>query len=171
MTGIITFEDTSLEVTDAFGQPWLRGNQIGSALDLSFPGKAVPKIFRRHKGEFTADMTLVMGLETAGGLQKVRMFSPRGAALIALLANTPRAAAFRSWVLDTLERDGSPRALPAPASPVEPLLTAEARRVLRYRRLGLETREITRLIGRGSSTVKVITARLRAAGLLDATHA
>lgn len=169
MTNIVTFQGAALDIIDLNGQRWLRGYQIGTALNLAQPSQAVQKIHKRHKSEFTPDMTSVVELPTAGGRQMVRIFSPRGAALIAMLAKTERAAAFRAWVLDTLETQDLPATLPPPApTTLEPLLTAEARALLRYRRLGLTTAECARLLGRGATCVKQATARLRAAGLLPA---
>ena len=59
----------------------------------------------------SADMTQVMPLPTAGGVQQVRVFSLRGAHLLGMLANTDKAKAFRRWVLDVLDQDAPPPAL------------------------------------------------------------
>lgn len=168
MTNIVTFQGVALDIIDLSGQRWLRGPQIAGALGFA-SAKHISTLFKRHKPEFGYDMTSVVELPTAGGRQMVRIFSPRGAALIAMLAKTERAAAFRKWVLDTLEAQELPMALPAPAA-LEPLLTAEARALLRYRRLGLTTAECARLLGRGATSVKQASARLRAAGLLPAVR-
>lgn len=168
MTNIVTFQGAALDIIDLHGQRWLRGPQIAGALGFA-NAKHISTLFKRHKSEFTPDMTSVVELPTAGGRQMVRIFSPRGAALIAMLAKTERAAAFRAWVLDTLETQDLPATLPPPApTALEPLLTPEARALLRYRRLGLTTAECARLLGRGATCVKQATARLRAAGLLPA---
>jgi prophage antirepressor-like protein len=53
----------------------------------------------------------------AAGVSKppqVRVFSLRGAHLIAMLARTPVAKAFRRWVLDVLEKETQ---APAAANP------------------------------------------------------
>lgn len=101
-----------------------------------------------------------------GGVQLQRLFSVRGIARLCMLLKSEPAARFRDWAEQVLTTTQAPPT-PAPApQAVEALLTPEARRVLRYRRLGLETQEIVRLIGRAPSTVRKISARLRAAGLL-----
>lgn len=51
-------------------------------------------------------MTEVLNLTTSGNYQKeVRIFSLRGAHLIAMFARTPVAKAFRKWVLDILDNE------------------------------------------------------------------
>lgn len=110
LTGaVLAFENTEFDVVDIHGVPWLRGYQIGKALDLSDPSQAIAKIYARNADEFTDEMTQVVELPTAGGVQMVRIFSPRGCYLIGMLARTERAKAFRAWVLDVLEGRVVPR--------------------------------------------------------------
>ncbi|MFW3379839.1 hypothetical protein ACN9NO_11160, partial [Glaesserella parasuis] len=52
-----------------------------------------------------AEMTALIELQTAGGKQQVRVFSLRGAHLIAMFARTKVAKDFRKWVLDILDRE------------------------------------------------------------------
>lgn len=165
------FGDCEIAVTDINGTPWLRGYQIGTALGLADPAVAIRKIFKRHSTEFTNDMTAVVEMGTAGGRQLVRLFSPRGAAALAIFAKTERAASFRAWVLDVLESRtaASIPALPAPitASPsVEALLAPQAKAALRYARLGLTSGEIGRLLSLKSTATRSLLRRLRAAQLL-----
>lgn len=109
----LTFEHTSFDVLDQGGQPWLTGLQIASALGYRNPSADARNIYTRNAAEFTASMTRLVTLPTAGGPQQVRIFSLRGAHLLAMFARTGRAKAFRRWVLDVL--DGT---APAPAAPV-----------------------------------------------------
>lgn len=48
-------------------------------------------------------MTALIDLPTKGGIQQVRIFSLRGAHLLAMFARTKVAKEFRHWVLDVLE--------------------------------------------------------------------
>lgn len=64
----------------------------------------VKKIYRRHASEFGERMTSTVLVNTDGGPQQVRLFSLRGANLLGMLARTKKAAEFRSWILDVLER-------------------------------------------------------------------
>lgn len=102
-TAVLVFKDTEFDVVDIHNVPWLRGYQIGSALEYSDGGAAIAKIYDRNAEEFTDEMTRIIELRTAGGIQPVRIFSPRGCYLIGMLARTERAKEFRKCVLDVLE--------------------------------------------------------------------
>ncbi len=83
---------------------WLTASQIGYALQYA-DDKAVQRIYSRHADEFTDNMTGVVNLTTPSGTQATRVFSLRGAHLIAMFARTPVAKEFRRWVLDILDRE------------------------------------------------------------------
>ena len=111
MNGLsLSFKDTNFQITDINGQPWLRGYQIGNALEYSDGAVAIAKLYDRNADEFTDSMTQVIELPTAGGKQQVRVFSLRGCHLLGMLARTKVAKEFRRWVLDVLEKEvsGSP---------------------------------------------------------------
>ena len=103
MTSILTFENTEFDVVDIHNVAWLRGSQVASALGYSDPSRSISELHSRNADEFTEEMTQVLDLPTAGGVQPVRVFSPRGCYLLGMLARTERAKAFRQWVLDVLE--------------------------------------------------------------------
>ena len=102
MNAILTFENTEFDVVDIHNVPWLRLPQIGVALGYENPYK-LQQLHARNADEFTDEMTQVLELPTAGGVQPVRVFSPRGCYLLGMLARTEKAKAFRQWVLDVLE--------------------------------------------------------------------
>lgn len=104
----LQFQDTQFTITDINGKPWLRGYQIGNALQYSNGAVAISKLYDRNADEFTESMTQVVELQTAGGLQKVRVFSLRGCHLLGMLAKTAKAKEFRRWVLDILEQTTMP---------------------------------------------------------------
>jgi hypothetical protein len=108
-TAVLAFENIEFDVVDIHNVPWLRGYQIGNALGYSDAPVAIAKLFDRNADEFTAEMTQLVELDTAGGRQSVRIFSPRGCYLLGMLARTERAKAFRCWVLDVLEGRQPPR--------------------------------------------------------------
>ncbi|MBN5283393.1 BRO-N domain-containing protein [Serratia ureilytica] len=85
---------------------WLTASQIGYALRYA-DDKAVQRIYLRHADEFTDKMTGMVKLTTPGGTQETRVFSLRGAHLIAMFARTPVAKEFRRWVLDILDREAA----------------------------------------------------------------
>lgn len=116
MNGLsLSFKDTNFQITDINGQPWLRGYQIGNALEYSDGAVAIAKLYDRNADEFTDSMTQVIELPTAGGKQQVRVFSLRGCHLLGMLARTKVAKEFRRWVLDVLEDEVSGSLQPKPA--------------------------------------------------------
>lgn len=102
-SAVLVFENIEFDVVDIHNVPWLRGSQVASALDYKNPRTAINELFDRNADEFTDEMTQLVELDTAGGRQQVRIFSPRGCYLLGMLARTVRAKAFRAWVLDVLE--------------------------------------------------------------------
>ncbi|WP_273848714.1 Bro-N domain-containing protein [Serratia liquefaciens] len=69
--------------------------------------RAVQRIYQKHADEFTECMTGMVTLTTTGGQQQVRVFSLRGAHLIAMFARTAVAKEFRRWVLDILDKQSA----------------------------------------------------------------
>ena len=167
------FDGQDIEVLGIDGTPWIRGCQLCHPLGVS--ERTIKRLYKRHKSEFTEGMTAVVELPTEGGPQLTRLFSPRGAALIAMLANTERAARFRAWVLDVLEARPAPAADPAPGAPTA-VLTALQEEVLRarprwqairrYAGMGLGRNEIARLLSLDPATVRKERRRMEACGLI-----
>lgn len=100
----LTFHNTSFSYMEMAGQVWLTASEIGHALEYA-DDKAVQRIYSRHADEFTEKMTGVVKVTTPSGMQDSRVFSLRGAHLIAMFARTAKAKEFRRWVLDILDRD------------------------------------------------------------------
>ncbi|MBY6223586.1 helix-turn-helix domain-containing protein [Ferrimonas balearica] len=126
----LTFERTPLTVTAHQGQPHLSASELAKALGYQ-DSYAVSQIYHRNQDEFSPDMTLTINLMVKGfgggqSAKPVRLFSPRGCHLVAMLARTARAKAFRHWVLDVLEQLArpTPSAIP-PARPAVPPATIE----------------------------------------------
>lgn len=100
----LTFHNTTFSYMEMAGQIWLTASEVGHALEYA-DDKAVQRIFSRHADEFTEKMTGVVKMTTPRGKQDSRVFSLRGAHLIAMFARTPKAKEFRRWVLDILDRE------------------------------------------------------------------
>ena len=98
----LTYQHHAMEAIYMGGQMWLRVDQIAPPLGFGH-SRNVRLVYERNADEFTAEETRIVSLPTDGGPQDVRVFSLRGARLLALLAKTPEAKAFRRWVLDLLE--------------------------------------------------------------------
>lgn len=100
----LTFHNTSFAYMEMGGHIWLTAAEVGQALEYA-DDKAVQRIYSRHADEFTQQMTGVVKLTTPSGKQESRVFSLRGAHLVAMFARTPKAKEFRRWVLDILDRE------------------------------------------------------------------
>lgn len=84
---------------------WLTSSDLAKALEYS-NSRAVTMIYNKYADEFTSGMTQVLEVSTTGNYRKkVRVFSLRGAHLIAMFARTTVAKEFRRWVLDILDRE------------------------------------------------------------------
>ncbi|MCE9797792.1 hypothetical protein LZ663_20310 [Citrobacter portucalensis] len=84
---------------------WFTSSDLASALEYS-NSRAVTMIYNKYADEFSEGMTQVLEVSTSGNYRKkVRVFSLRGAHLIAMFARTDVAKEFRRWVLDILDRE------------------------------------------------------------------
>lgn len=122
-TSRLAFNNVQFHIIDRAGKPWVRGIQIGYALEYQNPAQAISKLYDSHADEFTDAMTAVIKLPSEGGEQETRIFSLRGCHLLAMFARTPVAKAFRKWVLDVLEAWEAANAKPSlPTAPLAPFL-------------------------------------------------
>ncbi|WP_338515727.1 Bro-N domain-containing protein [Erwinia aphidicola] len=88
---------------------WLTSADVAKALGYKST-KSISNLFAQYEGEFSPGMTMVIesvtnGINGSSRRMKVRVFSLRGAHLIAMFARTPVAKEFRRWVLDILDRE------------------------------------------------------------------
>ena len=104
-------ETTFTPVTGRDGASWVTAPDLARALGYE-RSDAVNRHYQRHAAEFSEAMTQLL---PRGGAQRqidvpltteTRIFSLRGAHLVAMFAKTARAAQFRRWVLDLLDRRG-----------------------------------------------------------------
>lgn len=118
----LAFHDTKFTPVKRNNQIWLTAVEIAQALGYK-KSDAVTQIYDRNSDEFRDDMTLTLkmsvnGINNSLRAKEVRIFSLRGAHLIAMFARTPVAKEFRRWVLDILDREiGEPVTTPAPTRP------------------------------------------------------
>lgn len=110
LPSVVDFDGQPIEVVDHENRPWMRVSQIATALGAN--RSSLTDTYRRHRAEFTDRETAVITLPTNRGHQRTRIFSPRGAWLLAMLARTEKAAAFRRWVVDVLDGLGTEPAIP-----------------------------------------------------------
>ena len=141
----LTFQNTTLSVINQNNQTFLTGSDLGIALGYSKPLQSVTNLYNSNADEFTPEMTALVEMQTAGGLQKVRIFSLRGAHLIAMFARTKIAKAFRKWVLDVLDEEvkKSTALLPSTITPEQQQAIQSAVQQAHHR-TGLHWQEIYR---------------------------
>lgn len=111
MKNQLAFRNTKFNPVIHNNQIWLTGKELGQALNYKNT-KSIANLFNENEDEFTPAMSLVIESVTNGinGSQrriKVRVFSLRGAHLIAMFARTEVAKEFRKWVLDILDHEVS----------------------------------------------------------------
>ncbi|HDM8441787.1 TPA: hypothetical protein RU323_004656 [Yersinia enterocolitica] len=101
----LTFHNTNFNAVQDKGQIWLTSSELAKALEYS-SSKSISTLFSRNADEFSPAMTQVIEMMTSGNYRKkVRLFSIRGAHLIAMFSTTPVAKEFRKWALDVLDNE------------------------------------------------------------------
>lgn len=114
MTTQLAFHDTQFNTITHNNQIWLSSKDLAKVLQYA-TSTAVTVLYNKNTDEFTDGMSQVVESTTSGNYRKkVRIFSLRGARLVAIFARTPVAKEFRRWVLDVLDREvGEPVTQPA----------------------------------------------------------
>lgn len=101
----LNFQGKALVPVSNITGTWLTSSDLAKALQYA-NSRAVTMIYNKYADEFTSGMTQVLEVSTSGNYRKkVRVFSLRGAHLIAMFARTDVAKEFRRWVLDILDRE------------------------------------------------------------------
>ncbi|WP_063657386.1 BRO-N domain-containing protein [Candidatus Arsenophonus triatominarum] len=101
----LTFRNYTFSPITHHCKIWLTSAQLAKALEYADP-KAVTGLYNNNKDEFTVCMSKVVDSTTLGkSRNKTRIFSLRGAHLVAMFARTPVAKEFRKWVLDILDKE------------------------------------------------------------------
>nr|WP_281434507.1 P22AR C-terminal domain-containing protein [Erwinia phyllosphaerae] len=104
----MNFHGVNLTPVSNMNGIWLTSADVAKALHYNST-KSVTNLFNQYSDEFSPGMTMVIesvtnGLNGSSRRIKVRVFSLRGAHLIAMFARTPVAKEFRRWVLDVLDQ-------------------------------------------------------------------
>src|SRR5690606_1192732 len=115
----LSFNEVNFSPVEQDGQIWLTASELANALGYS-KSDAVGQVYERNKEEFNSSMTTTITVKSndsvetlnlsvskkAKNLTKtIRIFSLRGAHLIAMFSKTAIAKQFRKWVLDVLDRE------------------------------------------------------------------
>lgn len=104
----LSFNEVNFTPVEKNGQVWLTASELANALGYA-KSDAVGQVYERNKDEFTPLMTMTLKMSVVRKTGKVelenRIFSLRGAHLIAMFSKTAIAKQFRKWVLDILDRE------------------------------------------------------------------
>ncbi|EED3560021.1 BRO-N domain-containing protein [Citrobacter freundii] len=101
----LNFHGMNLIPVESVPGIWLTSTDVAKALGYKST-KSITNLFNQNADEFSDGMTQVIESVTSGNYRKkVRVFSLRGAHLIAMFARTDVAKEFRRWVLDILDRE------------------------------------------------------------------
>lgn len=105
----MNFHGINLTPVSDMSGVWLTSADVAKALHYNST-KSVTNLFNQYSDEFSPAMTMVIesvtnGIGGSSRRMKVRVFSLRGAHLLAMFARTPVAKEFRRWVLDILDRE------------------------------------------------------------------
>lgn len=105
MNSQLVFSGTTLNTITINEKTYITSRELAKALQYADP-KAPTIIYHKNQSEFTSGMSEVVRTTTSGNLQKnTRVFSLRGAHLVAMFARTGKAKEFRRWVLDLIEKE------------------------------------------------------------------
>lgn len=117
------FQGNTLAPVTGINGVWLTSADLAKALQYK-SAKSITNLFNQNSDEFTSGMTQVIESMTSGNYRKkVRIFSLRGAHLIAMFARTAVAKEFRRWVLDILDKQSADKT-PLKNEPSEREVTA-----------------------------------------------
>lgn len=115
----LSFNEVNFSPVEQNGQIWLTATELASALGYS-KSDAVGQVYERNKDEFNSSMTTTITVKSNDSIETlnlsvskksknltktIRIFSLRGAHLIAMFSKTAIAKKFRKWVLDVLDRE------------------------------------------------------------------
>ncbi|MGJ0579063.1 P22AR C-terminal domain-containing protein [Xenorhabdus bovienii] len=107
-TNQLTFRSTVFNPVSHANKIWFTAAELAKALEYK-KSDAVTQIYDRNSDEFTSAMTTTLNLsvvrKTGTVSMMVRVFSLRGAHLVAMFSKTDIAKEFRKWVLDILDRE------------------------------------------------------------------
>lgn len=101
----LNFQGKALMPVSNITGTWLTSADLAKALNYK-SSKSITNLFNQYSDEFSSGMSQVIESVTSGNYRKkVRIFSLRGAHLIAMFARTEVSKEFRRWVLDILDRE------------------------------------------------------------------
>lgn len=185
-THLADFHGYPIEIIDHNNQPWLTGEQVGKALGIKHARTGIRKLYDRHADEFTNDMTGEVDVTSPSGVQKTRIFSPRGAWMLGMWSQTDKAKRFRQWILDVLEKQTQQQ--PPQFALTDDILekkyidakrtikhlqtiavkvNPEWQKIKKYKEMGLKNCEIAKLLDYYPSTIGKKCREMEAAHIIE----
>ncbi|SFN76439.1 BRO family, N-terminal domain, partial [Izhakiella capsodis] len=141
----LTFKNHSVVPFDnGDGKIWFTSANMAELLEYA-DEKSVNRLYNRNKDEFSAEMTRVVTVTSRNKNNKLqynraRIFSPRGAHLLGMLAETKVAKSLRRWLLDLIEKETQPNLSLLDMGSLKDLAVGEMQnRVFRVNEWSLET--------------------------------
>lgn len=103
------FQGFAFHPVEDSGSIWFTSTELAKALGYK-KTDAISQIYARNADEFSESMSLTLNMKVNGinnslRNKSVRVYSLRGAHLVAMFATTTKAKEFRRWVLDILDRE------------------------------------------------------------------
>lgn len=158
------FEETPIRYIERDGEPWFTSEEIGRQLEYSEPRRSVNLLFQKNKPELEQYSTVIKTMTVDGKSRDMRVFNEEGVYLLSLLARTDKAREFRSRVakllremrqrrLELARQAGQVEALDA-VSQLSVCQYAILPQALKYRDMGLNSVEISKILGCSKDIVR-----------------
>lgn len=114
------FHGEPINIIEHAGKRWLTSDAVGKCLGYTAgeERRAILKLYKRHRDEFTDQDTEVVSLATRGGLQQTRIFSDTGCIKLGFFAKTKIGKEFRNFVSDKLATANMEAALHQPTQQI-----------------------------------------------------
>lgn len=165
----VEFHGEPINIIEHSGKRWLASEEVGKCLGYTAgeERRAILKLYKRHRDEFTDQDTGVVNLTTPGGMQQTRIFSDTGCIKLGFFAKTRVGKEFRNFASEKLASAKQPQPI-INESVRHELLTARPlwAKIQRYFALGLNGKEIALLLKCSITTVRKHRRRMEACGLL-----
>ncbi|QOJ20337.1 MAG: hypothetical protein HRU77_06295 [Gammaproteobacteria bacterium] len=176
------FLGESITIVEHAGRRWLTSEEAGKCLGYSVgeERRAILKLYKRHKDEFTEQDVAVVNLTTLKGDRQTHIFSDTGCIKLGFFAKTKIGKEFRNFAsLKLAIAREEPVLLPDAVRPgqVEEVQARRAReellkakplwnRIAKYIGMGLTGAEIGLLLKCNVATIRKHRRRMEACGLL-----
>ncbi len=102
---LMTFNGQLFKPVELDGEPWIRADELGTAIGLGQPEIGVIGLCRNNPDHFSdhlPTLTRLARVETSEGTRMMRVFSLLGAYVLCTFVDNSRAHSVRRWLLEKL---------------------------------------------------------------------